>query len=890
MLTVLWANPTRRITTSATLIAAYLVLVTYLRFQRLRRMHRKYSQYSTRQGMAHMTDNDAWAIQKQILQLEFPSISLKALQFALFRTYGIPSISSLLLKTSQFSNTATSFKRYADTGALIGQFMTFCPTSDRALNAIARTKFLHTWYRASGKILESDMLYTLSLFAIEPIRFVEIFEWRTLSELEKCAIGTYWKNLGDALEIDFGVLPSGKVGFRDGLHFIEEITEWSHQYEAEHMKPSPENKAVADKTMDVLVYVLPGWVKGVGIRFASCMMDERLREAMIYEAPPRIYSIIFASLVAVRRFYLRYLCLPRPNFLRQEVFTPDVNEYGRYYVRIWSGAPYYVRPTLWNRWGLSAWFGWLLGLPLPGDEAEKYYPNGYDTADLGPKYFEGKANVPPEKVHIIEKLRMAGGGSISEGGPVNGYNFRAGGMPPFNGAPMQELLKLVPSRTQKNKTALDDILEYANTGLVDRISHTRLLTNKPQSLGRIDPRKINLGLRDRIDLFMLTSKPEKTLGRTRIKDHFNEAFFKSNYWIVLATTFGFQPWHSAAEFRRYIAQFMHDIHDLNFPRVLDSGRYNRHEAIVAPIAHFLTSQGVDFQFNTTVSDIVIDTANEQKRVSSICAHRGDERDHRIDVGPNDIVIVSLGSVMSGTTTGSNTEPPSLTLTEIEKDLDENWLLWLELCTKDPKFGNAYNFCTRMPESRLESFTVTLKDPDFFSRFTKLTDNEPGTAAFVTLKDSSWVISLNIPKQPLFPDQPDDVQVLWGYGLSPEAVGDYVMKPMLACSGKDIMEEILCHLQFPVEKILKSSITIPSVVPRMTATLLPRNCGDRPHVIPEGMENIALIGQFVDIPNDSVVTMDYVVRGAQMAVRRLMGLDVDGKKSKRSSAVNLLGLL
>lgn len=400
-LTVLWAKPTRCITTSVTLIAAYLVLVTYLRFQRLRRMHRKYSQYSTRQGMAHMTDNDAWAIQKQILQLEFPSISLKALQFALFRTYGIPSISSLLLKTSQFSNTATSFKRYADTGALIGQFMTFGPTSDRALNAIARTKFLHTRYRASGKILESDMLYTLSLFAIEPIRFVEIYEWRTLSELEKCAVGTYWKNLGDALEIDFGVLPSGKVGFRDGLHFIEEITEWSHQYEAEHMKPSPENKAVADKTMDVLVYALPGWVKGVGIRFASCMMDERLREAMIYDAPPRIYSAIFASLVAVRRFYLRYLCLPRPNFLRQEVFTPDVNEYGRYYVRIWSGAPYYVRPTLWNRWGPSAWFSWLLGLPLPGDEAEKYYPNGYDTADLGPKYFEGKGRRTMQEYYDI---------------------------------------------------------------------------------------------------------------------------------------------------------------------------------------------------------------------------------------------------------------------------------------------------------------------------------------------------------------------------------------------------------------------------------------------------------------------------------------------------------
>ncbi|KAE8404993.1 67 kDa myosin-cross-reactive antigen family protein [Aspergillus pseudonomiae] len=890
VLKILWANPRRRIATTAGLVATYLVLVACLRFQRLRRLHRQYRQYSTRQGMAYMTDHDAWAIQKQVLQLEFPTISLKALQFALFRTYGIPTISKLLLKTSQFSDPATSFKRYADTGALIGQFMSFEPTSDRALTAIARTKFLHTGYRTSGSILNSDMLYTLSLFATEPIRFVEMFEWRSMSDLERCAIGTYWKNLGDALEIDFTELPSATTGFRDGLHFLEEMTEWSHRYEEQYMKPSPENKAVADKTMDVLVYALPAGLKGVGVSFASCMMDERLRVAMMYDAPARLYYAIFFSLVAIRRFYLRYLSLPRPRFLRLDVFSDGSNEHGRHYVSTWSGAPYYVKPTLSNRWGLSAWFMRLLGLPLPGDEGEKYYPKGFDTAELGPKYFEGKgrkteANVPPEKIHILEKLAVAGGGTISEGDPVNGYNYRAGGMPSFNGSAMEELLSVVPSRTRKGKTALDDIVEFESHAL-NGTSHTRLLTRRSHGLGRIDPRKINLGLRDRIELFVMVSKNEKALARTRIKDHFSGGFFKSNYWLMLATTFGFQPWHSATELRRYMARFMHDIHDLNSPRVLDCGRYNRHETIVAPIAHFLTSQGVDFQFNTTVSDIILDTKNEN-RVSAICAQKDGEREHKIVLGQNDIVIVSVGSVMSGTTVGSNTEPPSLELMEIDKDLDENWLLWLELSTKNPKFGNAYNFCTRMPESRLESFTVTLKDPEFFNRFCKLTDNQPGTAAFVTLKDSSWIISLNIPQQPLFPDQPGDVQVLWGYALCPEAEGNYVKKPMLACSGEEIMTEILQHLQFPVDGILKNSITIPSVVPRMTATLLPRADGDRPQVIPEGMENLALIGQFVDIPDEVVVSMDYGVRGAQMAVRRLMGLDNEGKKSKRSSAISLL---
>lgn len=55
----------------------------------------------------------------------------------------------------------------------------------------------------------------------------------------------------------------------------------------------------------------------------------------------------------------------------------------------------------------------------------------------------------------------------------------------------------------------------------------------------------------------------------------------------IVVIFGFQPWHSAAEFRRHLIRFMHDVHHLNCSRPLENGQYNRHEAIVAPIAHFV---------------------------------------------------------------------------------------------------------------------------------------------------------------------------------------------------------------------------------------------------------------------------------------------------------------
>lgn len=157
------------------------------------------------------------------------------------------------------------------------------PSSPRAHASFARTRFLHAGYRASGKILDDDMLYTLSLFALQPIRFIDRFEWRRLSDLERCAIGTFWKSAGDALGISYEKLPSGGVaGFKDGIQWLEEINAWSEEYEAEKMVPDVKNRETADQTTAVLLYMLPKALHPVGLQFVSFMMDERLRRAMLY--------------------------------------------------------------------------------------------------------------------------------------------------------------------------------------------------------------------------------------------------------------------------------------------------------------------------------------------------------------------------------------------------------------------------------------------------------------------------------------------------------------------------------------------------------------------------------------------------------------------------------
>jgi hypothetical protein len=76
--------------------------------------------------------------------------------------------------------------------------------------------------------------------------------------------------------------------------------------------------------------------------------------------------------------------------LRYSSHTEEPDENNRFFLTQWEAAPYYVKPTLWNRWGPMAWLTRAMGRPVPGDEGDKYYPSGYNISDVGPKYFEGK--------------------------------------------------------------------------------------------------------------------------------------------------------------------------------------------------------------------------------------------------------------------------------------------------------------------------------------------------------------------------------------------------------------------------------------------------------------------------------------------------------------------
>jgi hypothetical protein len=100
--------------------------------------------------------------------------------------------------------------------------MSHHPRSDRVFKAIARMNHIHGSYQRARKISQDDLLYTLSVFIMGPITWVGKYEWRSMTDMEKCAIGTFWKSIGDAMAIDYkDRLASDK--WKDGLQFYKDI-------------------------------------------------------------------------------------------------------------------------------------------------------------------------------------------------------------------------------------------------------------------------------------------------------------------------------------------------------------------------------------------------------------------------------------------------------------------------------------------------------------------------------------------------------------------------------------------------------------------------------------------------------------------------------------------
>ncbi len=494
--------------------------------------------------------------------------------------------------------------------------------------------------------------------------------------------------------------------------------------------------------------------------------------------------------------------------------------------------------------------------------AGKAYIVGSGIAGLACAVFLIKdAGMKGSDIFIIDRDDESGGGFDGRGSAEKGYFSRGYRM--FEESvylSTYDLLSKIPSPENPDKNLKDDFFEFNDR--VKAKARARLMKN-----GEIaDFGRMELGWRDRLALVKLLYFPEKFFESKKIGDYFSNSFFESNFWILWSTTLAFTPDHSLAEMRRYLSRFIHDAPRFDTMTGVLSAPYCEHDFFVVPVLKFLRDAGVNFLHGREVTDLKFNDDNGKKSVTAILC--GGMDDEKIPVTPNDKVFVTNGSMMTDATIGSMESPPSSV-----KKSSASWDLWKNMAVKWSDLGNPAAFCGFAEKSGWESFTITFRDSVFFDLVKKLTGNAPGTGGLITFKDSNWLITLAIPHQPYFINQPADTFVCWGYGLYAHREGNYVKKKMSECGGKEIMRELCGHLGFDAKasEIIKSAVCIPCFMPFITAQFMPRKKSDRPAVVPSGSQNLACIGQFVEIPREIVFTVECSIRSAKIAVKKLYNL-------------------
>ena len=478
-----------------------------------------------------------------------------------------------------------------------------------------------------------------------------------------------------------------------------------------------------------------------------------------------------------------------------------------------------------------------------------------------------------ENVQILEKDKIPGGA-------CDGYYYNDVGYIMIHAREMDnhfecmwDLFHSIPSIETEGVSVLD---EYYWLNKADPNYSLMRATEKCGQVAHTD-KKFSISDKGAMEIMKLFFTPDEDLYDKRINEVFDDEVFKSNFWLYWRTMFAFENWHSALEMKLYIKRYIHHIGGLPDFTALRFTKYNQYESMILPMVKYLESFGVQFHYGMEVDNVLFDITNEKKQAKTIEVEVDGKKKY-IDLTENDLVFITNGGCVENSTHGSQNEKA-----EFNPDIKPGggWDMWRKIAVQDKSFGNPDKFCYDPKQTNWMSATVTTLDDKIPPYIEKICKRDPFsgkvvTGGIVTVKDSNWLLSWTFNRQPQFRDQPKNQLVGWIYGLFSDKPGNYIKKPMIECTGKEICMEWLYHLGVPTDQIEElasnSANTVPVMMPYITAFFMPRKAGDRPLVVPEKSVNFAFLGQFAETPRDTIFTTEYSIRTAMEAVYTLLDID------------------
>ena len=514
--------------------------------------------------------------------------------------------------------------------------------------------------------------------------------------------------------------------------------------------------------------------------------------------------------------------------------------------------------------------------PVPGNQVKgrKAWIIGSGIAGLAAAFYLIRdGGMAGEDITILDAMNVEGGSLDGAGNPADGYIIRGGREMNWNYDNLWDMFQDVQALELPDGYSVLDEYRLVNDN-DPNFSKARLMHRR----GEIrDFSTLGLTRSQQWELIRLMLKRKEDLDDITIEQYFSADFLETNFWFLWRSMFAFENWQSLLEMKLYMHRFLDAIDGLKDMSALIFPKYNQYDSFVRPLVRHLKERGVKVQFRTRAYDLDMAVDGDTRTVTAIRANI-DGKDGAITVGPDDVVFALTGSMTEGTAYGDMETAPVLERGQHEPGETSDWTLWKNLAKKSPIFGKPEKFYGDTEKSMWESVTLTCKPSPFVDRLKELSVNDPYsgktvTGGIITFTDSNWVLSFTCNRQPHFPDQPHDVLVIWVYALLMDKEGNYVKKPMPACTGREIIAE-LCYplgIEKQLDAVLANTKARLALMPYITAMFMPRAAGDRPHVVPAGCTNLALMGQFVETANDIIFTMDSSIRTARVGAYTLLGL-------------------
>lgn len=146
-----------------------------------------------------------------------------------------------------------------------------------------------------------------------------------------------------------------------------------------------------------------------------------------------------------------------------------------------------------------------------------------------------KAKVPPSQIHILD-IHESSGGAMEEvsGDLESGYVLHTGAQLYFHEQCVEELLGMVPSRDDPEKSILQTIKDSEQQSPTKASARALRLDEEGRLV--VDTHRMHIGLKLRMALAAFLFDHERASDSREIREVFEDSFFQTDFWGLWSST------------------------------------------------------------------------------------------------------------------------------------------------------------------------------------------------------------------------------------------------------------------------------------------------------------------------------------------------------------------